>query len=227
MHLPAYTTTHPSPTSVQITALLLSLAPLWSLSVALYRWPQTRRRLERRRRRSAALSLSLSTSLPVSLTHAQTTTGSVTDLIVPNPDFIPHADPLEDGTGKGKEKGDATVEHIETTHTRTTALPAGERARPTRARALQSAMRGGRARSREQDGRSRSHSHSHSQSDSHSQSHSQSQSQARSRPRPYGPRAAHTRGPTGYLLDAVAVPMSTAEEWNELATFGRGSSPGS
>ena len=180
----------------QITALLLSLAPLWSLSVALYRWPQTRRRLERRRRRSAALSLSLTR------THTQTTTGSVTDLIVPNPDFVPaSADPPEYDTGKGggKGEGDVTVGHIDATQTRTTALPAGERARPTRARALQSAMRGGRARSRSrsQDLRSRS------------------QSRARRRTQ------------TGSLLDAVAVPMSTAEEWNELATFGGASALGS
>ena len=185
MHLPAYTTTHPSPTSVQITALLLSLAPLWSLSVALYRWPQIRRRLERRRRRSAALSLT------------QTTTGSVTDLIVPNPDFVPGADPPEYVTGKGAGKGEVAAEHVEATHTRTTALPSGERARPTRARALQSAMRGGRARSRSQD------------------------------PREQSPSRSRRRTQTSSLLDAVAVPMSTAEEWNELATFGGASSPGS
>ncbi|KAM5541189.1 hypothetical protein V8D89_005118 [Ganoderma adspersum] len=178
----------------QITALLLSLAPLWSLSAALYRWPQTRRRLERRRRRTA---------IALSLTHTQTTTGSVTDLIVPNPDFSPTAVPVpltDDGRGKGKGKGEVTVEHIETT--RTTALPAGDRARPTHtpSRALQSAMRGGRARSRSQDPRERS----------------------RAEPR----RRTHTRTPTGSLLDAVAVPMSTAEEWNELATFVRASSPG-
>ncbi|PIL34876.1 hypothetical protein GSI_02663 [Ganoderma sinense ZZ0214-1] len=184
----------------QITALLLSLAPLWSLSVALYRWPQTRRRLERRRRRVA-----LSNSLV--LTRTQTATGSVTDLIVPNLDFASVADPdAGDGKGteKGTEKGEATVEHIETT--RTTALPAGERARPTRA--LQSAMRGGRARSRSQDPQP------------------QSQSRSRSRgPRGAGARsrASHVRAPTGSFLDAVPVPTSTAEEWNELATFGRSS----
>ncbi|KAI0629929.1 hypothetical protein C8Q77DRAFT_1064531 [Trametes polyzona] len=35
----------------QITALLLALQPLWSVTLAIYRWPATRRRLERRRRR--------------------------------------------------------------------------------------------------------------------------------------------------------------------------------
>ena len=35
----------------QITALLLALAPLWSLTIALYQWPERQRRLERRKRR--------------------------------------------------------------------------------------------------------------------------------------------------------------------------------
>ncbi|KAI0738827.1 hypothetical protein C8Q80DRAFT_212488 [Daedaleopsis nitida] len=34
----------------QITALLLSLAPVWSLTVALYKWPEVQRKLERRKR---------------------------------------------------------------------------------------------------------------------------------------------------------------------------------
>ncbi|KAI1789949.1 hypothetical protein LXA43DRAFT_1150765 [Ganoderma leucocontextum] len=182
----------------QITALLLSLAPIWSLSAALYRWPQTRRRLERRRRRSAALSLSL--------THTQTA-GSVVDIIVPNLGFTPG-----EGPDKGQEQGKsgATVEHIEHIETTTTALPAGpgERARPTAA--LQSAMRGSRARSRSQDPRPAS-----------------TGAATGAGPRGARARAAHTRAPTRSLLDAVAVPTSTAEEWNELATFGtRVSTPG-
>ena len=185
----------------QITALLLSLAPLWSLSVALYRWPRTRRRLERRRRR-AALSLSL--------THTQTmATDSIIDIIVPNPEFIPNpSSEGRDGKGKGKGGDGATTEHIETV---TTALPVGECARPTRA--LQSAMRGGRARSRSQDPRSPSRTRPTS---------IVTVADARARA-----RGAHTRAPTGSLLDAVPLPMSTAEEWNELATLVRAAEPGS
>ncbi|KAI0691140.1 hypothetical protein C8T65DRAFT_85834 [Cerioporus squamosus] len=47
----------------QITALLLSLAPLWSLTVALYKWPEMQRKLAQRRRRELQRALQTSPSL--------------------------------------------------------------------------------------------------------------------------------------------------------------------
>ncbi|KAI0326220.1 hypothetical protein GY45DRAFT_1329192 [Cubamyces sp. BRFM 1775] len=51
----------------QITALLLAAQPMWSLTVALYRWPAAQRRLARRRRRE---QLELAPVLPQTATQA-------------------------------------------------------------------------------------------------------------------------------------------------------------
>ncbi|RDX54931.1 hypothetical protein OH76DRAFT_1397245 [Lentinus brumalis] len=47
----------------QITALLLSLAPLWSLTVALYKWPEMQRKVARRRRRELQRALQTAPSI--------------------------------------------------------------------------------------------------------------------------------------------------------------------
>ncbi len=47
----------------QITALLLSLAPLWSLTVALYKWPEMQRKVARRRRRELQRALQSAPSI--------------------------------------------------------------------------------------------------------------------------------------------------------------------
>lgn len=51
------------PNNRKITALLLSLAPLWSLTVALYKWPEMQRKLAQRRRRELQRALQTSPSL--------------------------------------------------------------------------------------------------------------------------------------------------------------------
>ena len=129
---------------------------------------------------------------------------------MPNPEYargraMPESD-ITDGDrewdkDRNKNEDRAIVETIEAVETTTTALPAVDRARPTRV--LQSALRGGRARSRSQD---------------------PSGGVAGTRPRSQGPgmraRIGHTRMPTGSLME-VPLPVSTEEEWNELATFRR------
>ncbi|RDX44159.1 hypothetical protein OH76DRAFT_1559898 [Lentinus brumalis] len=47
----------------QITALLLSLAPLWSLTEALYKWPETQRKVARRHRRELQRALQAAPSI--------------------------------------------------------------------------------------------------------------------------------------------------------------------
>ncbi|TBU42273.1 hypothetical protein BD309DRAFT_963385 [Dichomitus squalens] len=118
----------------QITALLLSLAPVWSLTVAVYRWPQKQRRLQRRRRHAMLSSV-----------QSQASNQSVVDIIVSNPDYD-RGRPQRGSDIADGSKGHTTVEIMETA---TTALPTRERARPTGM--LQSALRGGRERSRSQE----------------------------------------------------------------------------
>ena len=78
----------------------------------------------------------------------------------------------------------------------TTALPAGERARPTRTRAVQSATRGGRARSQPASTITVTEGNA---------------------------RRSNSKGADGLIAEHGAAPdeTNTTEEWNELAMFAR------
>ncbi|KAH9919156.1 uncharacterized protein BXZ73DRAFT_92098 [Epithele typhae] len=82
----------------QITALLLSLAPIWSLTVALYKWPALQRRLERQRRRELLRRHSLPTIVLPITTVAAPGFGAP-DIGLDQGHLSPHASPDCDGDG--------------------------------------------------------------------------------------------------------------------------------